>query len=156
FLLALILQYRFQKTTLALICLFGAAFLVRLCFAHLDPFLHPWDEKFHALVARNMMAAPLTPMLKPAAIYTKVPEAWCCNHIWLHKQPLLIRKTALSMQLYRISEFSIRYLRIQSCTLMILLLYHISLITINDQNFSFFAASLFCFSYFQLGVISGY
>ncbi len=65
-------------------------------------------------------------------------------------------QAALSMQLFGVSEFSIRHPSVLAGALMILLLYRIALITINDQNFSFFAASLFCFSYFQLGLISGY
>ncbi|MGN6566647.1 MAG: hypothetical protein ACTHJ0_01775, partial [Flavipsychrobacter sp.] len=47
----------------AIIVLFLAAFILRLFMAHLDPFLHTWDECFHAVVSRNMMGHPLKPML---------------------------------------------------------------------------------------------
>jgi len=36
---------------------------VRIFAAMLDPFLNTWDEQFHALVAKNMMANPFKPML---------------------------------------------------------------------------------------------
>jgi len=28
-------------------------------------FMHVWDEQFHALVAKNMVESPMTPMLMP-------------------------------------------------------------------------------------------
>lgn len=156
FITALVLQYRFQQTRVALVLLFGAAFLARLFFAHTDPFLHPWDEKFHALVAKSMMSNPLKPMLKTDALYISDPNVWCCNHIWLHKQPLFMWQMALSMKIFGVSAFSIRYPSVLMGALMILLLYRIARITLKDKNLSFFAASLFCFSYYHLELISGY
>jgi hypothetical protein len=52
--------------------LFVAAFLIRFFYAQADPFLHNWDERFHALVARNLMHDPFKPMLiaNPLAAYS--------------------------------------------------------------------------------------
>jgi len=36
-----------------------AAFVMRLMMIGLDPYLHSWDERFHAVVAKNMMQHPL-------------------------------------------------------------------------------------------------
>ena len=66
------------KTSLWLIIL--SAFLLRLLLSALDPFLHNWDERFHVLVAKNMMQFPFN--------YTD----WSSNNIWLHKQPLFLAK----------------------------------------------------------------
>ena len=53
-----------RRATLAVLLLMGAALLVRLLLAGLDPFLHDWDERFHAAVARNLMAQPWRPVLR--------------------------------------------------------------------------------------------
>lgn len=156
FIAALVLQYRFQQTRIALALLFGAAFLVRLFFAHTDPFLHDWDEKFHALVAKNMMTHPFAPVLRQDPIYVTDPNAWCCNNIWLHKQPLFMWQMAISMKIFGVSEFSIRYPSVLMGALMILLLYRIARITLRDKGLAFFAATLLSYSYFHLGMTGGF
>lgn len=156
FIAALVLQYRYQHTRVALALLFGAAFLVRLFFAHTDPFLHEWDEKFHALVAKNMMAHPFTPMLRLDPIYVTDPNVWCCNHVWLHKQPLFMWQMALSMKIFGVSEFSIRYPSVLMGALMVLLIYRIARTTLGNKGLGFFAATLLCFAYFHLGMIGGF
>ena len=40
-----------------------AGYILRLYFVQLDPFLHSWDEHFHALVGKNLLSNPLKPML---------------------------------------------------------------------------------------------
>ncbi len=133
-----------------------AAFVVRLFTARLDPFLHNWDEKFHALVARNMMDHPLTPMLRvnPIAPYNKFE--WCCNHIWLHKQPLFMWQMALSIKLFGVSEMSARYPSILMGSLMVVMVYSIAKSMLGDKVVAFFAAVMFCFCNYQLELISGY
>lgn len=49
---------------LQLVLLTLLAFGLRCYMATLDPFLHTWDEQFHALVARNMMDNPFVPTLR--------------------------------------------------------------------------------------------
>lgn len=93
------------KFTLALLILAG--FLLRLNCA-LDPDLHNWDEKFHALVAKNMIDEPLKPML-----YTETPldynyQHWGGNHIWMHKQPVPLWTMAFSMKIFGVNEFTLR------------------------------------------------
>lgn len=155
FITAVVLQFYYGRATLALCCMFVAAILIRIYFAHLDPFLHSWDEKFHALVARNMMTAPFTPMLKPAAIYTEVPDAWCCNHIWLHKQPLFLWQAALSMHIFGVSEVSLRYPSVLMGAIMTFFVYRITQIMLQDKDLAFLASALFCFSGFSLILTSG-
>lgn len=71
----------------AVLLLLAGAFLLRAA-AAADPLLHPWDERYHALVARNLAAHPLRPTLyeRPALAYDY--RDWCANHVWLHKPPL--------------------------------------------------------------------
>lgn len=79
------------KDNIRLISILIIGFVLRISAILIDPFLHPWDERFHALVARNMIDNPFVPILRVNPITTNFdPNMWCCNHIWLHKQPLFM------------------------------------------------------------------
>lgn len=143
------------KRNIPLIILMFIGLIIRLYMAQLDPFLHPWDERFHALVARNMMDNPLVPMLNKQPFEGYDPTAWCCNHIWVHKQPLFLWQMALSMKLFGVSEFTMRLPSAIMGTLMIACLYRISYIYTHNRTIALIAATLLCFSNFQLQLISG-
>lgn len=143
-----------EKAALCLLVL--SAFTLRYFAAHLDPFLHDWDEKYHALVARNTMSAPFTPVLRADSPLPYDYKLWCCNHIWLHKQPLFMWQMALSMKLFGISEFSIRYPSVIMGTLMVLLTHRITTIYTKNKLIAFTAAMFMCISNYQLELISGY
>jgi len=83
------------------ICIFSFAAL-------LDPFLNLWDERFHALVAKNLMNHPFKPTLYDDPVVTMAYDNWDRYHIWLHKQPLFLWQIALSFKLFGVSEFSLR------------------------------------------------
>jgi len=57
--------YAFQKNehVRAILCLTLSGIVIRFCVASADPYLYDWDEKFHALVAKNMGRYPFKPML---------------------------------------------------------------------------------------------
>lgn len=73
-----------------------------------DNVLHHWDEKFHALVAKNCLNEPLKPTLYKTPLLSYDYTQWYRNHIWLHKQPLPLWLMAASMKLFGTSEFAIR------------------------------------------------
>lgn len=154
-LLSFFLTYR-NKQGHSVILLFAAAFCIRLFMAHLDPFLYDWDEKYHALVARNMMDNPFKPMLKTEVLVPYDKYAWCCNHIWLHKQPLFMWQMALSMKIFGVSEFAIRYPSVLMGALMVPILFRVCLLLTNNQVTSYGAALFMCCSHFQLQLTSGY
>ena len=56
----------------------------------LDPFLNLWDERFHALVAKNLMNHPLMPTLYDDPVVSMAYDRWDRATIWLHKQPLFL------------------------------------------------------------------
>lgn len=141
---------------LGLLMLIAAGFFVRLFVAYADPFLHPWDERYHALVARNMMDHPFAPMLRNNPLQHYDFRAWCCNHIWLHKQPLFLWQMALSMKMFGISEFSLRYPSVLLGTLMIPLVFRICDLAVHNKRTAFIASALMCFSYYHLELIAGY
>jgi 4-amino-4-deoxy-L-arabinose transferase len=86
---------------------FAAAFIIRLD-AGWTRSLHEWDERFHALVAKNLIADPFTPTLyrNPAIEYDYAD--WTANHVWLHKPPGALWLIAGSMAIFGINEIAMR------------------------------------------------
>lgn len=143
-----------QQYAIAIIFLSGL--IIRLLAAQADPFLHDWDERFHALVARNMMERPFVPMLKTTTLLSYDDlNAWCCNHIWLHKQPLFLWQMALSMKIFGVSELSMRLPSVLMGSIMILLLYRITILLTDNKTTALIAAALLSFSHFHLVLITG-
>ncbi len=130
-------------------------FLFRYVMICMDPFLHNWDEHFHALVAKNMIDQPLKPMLftTPAVPY-KISE-WVQNHIWVHKQPLFLWQMALSIHLFGNTEIAVRIPGLIMTTLSIWLVYRVCFLLTNRHRTALFAALLMCFSNYQFQLISG-
>jgi len=151
---SIVLSYK-GKHKLAIGILFFGGLLLRVFMSHLDPFLHPWDERFHALVAKNMMQHPFIPMLHVNDVLWYDYKNWCGNHIWLHKQPLFLWQMVISMKLFGISEFAIRYPAVLFGALSILLVNRIAYLITENRHIAFIAALLMCFSYFNLQLISG-
>lgn len=121
----------------------------------IDPFLHDWDEKYHALVARNMMDNPLYPSIYREALLPYDPAAWCCNHVWLHKQPLFLWQMALSMRIFGVSEWSVRLPSLLMGTLSVLLVYRITMLLSSRKIAALIAALIVACSCYQLNLISG-
>lgn len=144
------------KEKSAILLLFCSALLLRLYIVHLDSFLHDWDERFHALVARNMMDHPFKPMLYSRTILPYDFIAWTENHIWLHKQPLFLWQMALSMKLFGVSEFAMRYPSALMGAIMVIFVYRISWLLSKDRLLAYGAALLMCFSNYQLELMSGF
>lgn len=146
---------RVHRDKLALAALFLAALFARLFMVFQDAFLHPWDERYHALVARNMLNAPFTPMLLRFPLGAYNYKLWNYCHIWLHKQPLFSWQMALSVKLFGVSEYSIRFPSAVLGALMTVMIYDITLRLVNEKYTAFFAALFFCFSRFHLEQVSG-
>lgn len=90
---------------LAIILLVGLALRLN---AAADPFLHEWDERFHALVAKNLLLHPLLPTLYEQPVLPFDFRDWSACHLWLSKGPLPLWAMAGSFQLFGISEWSLR------------------------------------------------
>lgn len=143
------------RANLAVVCLMGAAFLVRLLMARLDPFLHDWDERFHAVVARNMLAHPFEPMLRAVPLRAYDYTKWCCNHVWLHKQPLFLWQMALSMKLFGVNEVAMRLPSVLLSSLLIWPVYRLGCLVFQDPLTGYLGALLVTFAYYQLEMVSG-
>lgn len=153
--ISIYLHFIVKKTNLALLLLLITAFIVRLFIASIDPFLQDWDERFHALVAKNMMSNPFKPMMRLDPILPYKIEDWCCNHIWVHKQPLFLWQMALSMKIFGTNEIALRLPSVVMGTISIYFVYDIAKMWLKNLDVAFFAASLCTFSYYQLELISG-
>ncbi len=132
-----------------------SAFLLRIGVAVMDEFLHDWDERFHALVAKNMMSYPFKPMLRVDPVLPYDYTAWCCNHIWVHKQPLFMWQMALSMKIFGVHEIAVRLPSALLSAAMVWCVYRIALIWTNNFNIAYVAALLNTFAYYQIEMVSG-
>lgn len=105
-----LLAWRYQQKQLylpAILLLIAGGLFLRV-FAACDLYLHPWDERFHALVAKNLIRHPLLPTLYDQPLLDFDYRSWITNHVWLHKQPLPLWGMAASMSLFGINEFALR------------------------------------------------
>ena len=68
-----------HKLALLLLVLCGAA--LRLYTAS-DLCLHAWDERYHALVAKNLIGHPWVPTLYDKPVLAYDFKNWTANHVW--------------------------------------------------------------------------
>jgi 4-amino-4-deoxy-L-arabinose transferase-like glycosyltransferase len=141
---------------LALGLLMGAAFTVRLVVATLDPFLHDWDERYHALVAKHLITNPWRPLLRDHAYLPYDYHQWGHNLVWLHKQPLFLWQMALSMRLFGVNEVALRLPSALTTSLLLYPVYRLGIRIFADRDVAYLGAVLVAFAGFQLELISGY
>ncbi len=95
-------RYNFAAFLLVLISLGLGLFIAS------TPHLQPWDERYHALVAKNMGDHPLLPTLYENPIFSYDYKQWAGNHIWVHKQPVTLWGMALSIKICGANVFAVR------------------------------------------------
>lgn len=115
-------QFKKGKVEFSIVCIVTAGFLLRM-YAGSDFFLHSWDERYHALVAKNMMEYPFRPMLYASPKLPYDAANWTMNHIWIHKQPFTLWMIALSMKIFGVNELALRLPSILLSTLAIFIIY---------------------------------
>ena len=108
----------------SLLLIFFCGLILRF-FAGMDFHLHPWDERYHALAAKNLLRHPLKPTLYEEPIFEYDYRSWTNNHIWVHKPPLPLWLIMLSLQVFGINEMAVRLPSIVLSSLGILLTYYI-------------------------------
>ncbi len=149
-----ILSFEFiSKKRYSVVFLFLGGLSLFSYMAVVYPFLHVWDEQFHALVAKNMMHHPFTPTLIDHPILA-VSSRWDSTNIWLHKQPFFLWQMALSMKLFGVNTFALRIPSIIMASLLPVFVYRIGKIVLS-KSLGFYAALLFLTSSFLLVLIPG-
>lgn len=123
--------------------------------AQLDPFINIWDERFHALVAKNLLVDPLRPVLIPSPLFGVPNYAWNYCEIWLHKQPLFLWQIALSIKLFGLNEMAIRIPSVLMHALLVICIYRVGRL-LSNYRVGYYAALFFTCAYFPLEFLTGF
>ena len=153
YILSVLLFETIRKKRYSLLAIFLGSISLFSYIALSYPFLHVWDEQFHALVAKNMGTDFFTPILIQNPILD-LGNSWADTHIWLHKQPYFLWQMALSMKIFGINTFSLRIPDIIMASTMPILIYRIGTI-IQSKSLGFYAGLLFLSSSFVMMLVSG-
>lgn len=137
----------------ALLMLLLAGLFLRL-FVASDPFLHMWDERYHALVAKNLMQHPLVPMLYDRPILNFNDFNWVDSHIWLHKQPVPLWGISASLYCFGVNDFAVRFPSILISSLGILLMNDLARRMFN-RKVGLYAAFFYAINGWVLEMVSG-
>ena len=143
--LALVLAAAHKERPALVLLLLGAAAL-RVAMISLDPFLHDWDERFHACVAKNMMQHPFQPMLHATPLLPYDYKDWSTNHVWLHKQPLFLWQMALSMKIFGVHTFALRLPGVLLGTAWVAMIFRMGRLWANSFSLAFSADNLCSYS----------
>lgn len=119
-----------------------------------DFFLHYWDERYHALVAKNLINHPLVPTLYDNPVLPYDFRNWQANHIWLHKQPLALWAMAGSMYLFGINEIALRLPSILMVSIAVYLVFSIGGY-LFDRKTGYLAAFLFSINGLVIPLVGG-
>ncbi|NQX92492.1 MAG: glycosyltransferase family 39 protein, partial [Flavobacteriales bacterium] len=119
-----------------------------------DCYLHDWDEKYHALVAKNLAEYPLHPTLIDDPVIDYNYQVWTHNHTWLHKQPLSLWAMAGFIKVFGTSAFVVR---LPSCLCFLICLFLVFIMSQSwfNDNTAYIAAMLFSFNGFIIEIASG-
>ncbi len=99
----------------------------------MDNFLHEWDERYHALVAKNLLQHPLKPTLYDNPVEPYDHKNWVANYIWLSKPPLPLWFMAASISTFGTHEFAVRLPAIIFSLLSVILTYKIGSILFSQK-----------------------
>ena len=95
--------------------------------------LHKWDERYHALVSKNLIDNPFEPKLYKKQLFEFSYKNWTSNEIWLHKQPVPLWVMALSMKIFGVNEFMLRLPSIILSTICVFLTFLIGKSFYNER-----------------------
>ena len=142
-----------KRYMISVLFLVFCGFILRL-YASADFYLHDWDERYHALVAKNLIKHPLIPTLYNNPVLPFDYKNWGSNHIWLHKQPLPLWCISLSLQIFGINEIAVRIPSIVLSSLGIVITYYI-VHYLYDTRVAYIAAFLYSINGLILALVSG-
>lgn len=153
-LIASVVFFHMGKKYTPLILLILGAISIGSFIALINQYLWTWDEQFHAVVAKNMMREPFCPMFYTDPIYPYDFKNWGANHIWLHKQPLFLWQMALSMKVFGVGVWGLRFPSVLMHALMCIFIFRIGKNVLNEKV-GFYGALLFAIANYPLEMVSG-
>lgn len=128
-----------HRVALAFILFTG---LILRIYVATDFFLHPWDERYHALVAKNFLKHLWVPTLYDRPPLPFDPSNFTIIHIWLAKPPIPLWAMAGSIAVFGVdNELLLRILAILFSTASIGLTYFIAR-QLFDRKIALLAAFL--------------
>lgn len=122
-----------EKRTIVVV--FIMSLLFNLKHISLHAFLHDWDERFHALVAKHLAGNMLLPLLysgSPVAVCDH--SSWVYNTVWLHKQPMFLWQMALSIKVFGATEWAVRFPSALMLSLLVFPVFRIGKLMFNSQT----------------------
>ncbi len=125
-------QYQKGNFQLSALLLVAVGFTLRFFMAS-DMYLHEWDERYHAVVAKNLMDNFLEPKLYRVPLLAYDYKSWSSNYIWLHKQPLPLWCMAISMKLFGVNEIAMRLPSVILSSMAVYLTYFIGKKFFNEK-----------------------
>lgn len=150
-----IITHRLNKERLTLLLLLTSAFFFFLFASTLYPYINPWDERFHALVAKNVLKHPLMPTLYDSKVVSWHYMYWDSYHIWVHKQPLFLWQIALSYKIFGANEFALRLPSILLACATVFAGYRSGKI-LGNKNTGYYTAFLLITSFYLWELLAGY
>lgn len=144
----------YQRRKYSIFFLFLAGISIGLGFALIDPFFHFWDEKPHALVAKNLAETPFHPRLLNSDLVNYYYTNWINNYTWLHKPPLALWQMALSIKLFGASVLAVRIPSILLHALTSVLVYRIG-VSVFSRNIGYFGALAYLLTNYNLELVAG-
>ncbi|MEO9544747.1 MAG: glycosyltransferase family 39 protein [Crocinitomicaceae bacterium] len=117
-LIAVIYFFRKQKFRISLGVILVLGLLLRV-YLSTDNHLHKWDERYHALVAKNLADHPLKPTLFEHHVMPVKGDDWTGTHLWLSKPPVPLWTMAVSMKVFGANTWGVRMPSILFSTLAI-------------------------------------
>lgn len=133
-----------NKEAMAIMLLMVSGLALRIYSAS-DIYLHAWDERYHALVGKNMLKHFFLPTLYDNAILPTDYHYWTLGHVWLHKQPLPLWLIAISLKVFGVNPIAVRIPSIIMTTLGIKLMFDIGRY-LYEKRVAFIAAFLYSVS----------
>lgn len=109
-----------------------------------DTYLHEFDERYHALVAKHLIDNPLKPTLYATPVEPYDHRDWINNHIWLSKPPIPLWLMAGSLKAFGINELAVRIPALVLATLSALLVFLMAR-RFCSEWYAVLASSLFAF-----------
>lgn len=144
----------FKQRKFSVSLLFVASLVAGYWAIGLDPFLNDWDERFHALVAKNLTYDMLHPTLFRTPLIPYDFKDWTGNHTWIHKQPMFLWIISLSIKIFGATEISVRLPSMLMVSVMTLMMYRMGRLLSNERS-AFIAALLMACHYTYLQNMSG-
>jgi 4-amino-4-deoxy-L-arabinose transferase-like glycosyltransferase len=152
-LLFAVLAFRLRDRPRLAVCLAIASGTAIALAMSMDDFLHPWDERYHAVVARHLIRHPLVPTLYEETPLPMAP-VWGSGQVWIHKPPLPLWLMGATLRLLGTCELAIR---LPSVLLLALCAYATARIgaTLLDERVGLLAAFLVAINGNLLDLASG-